>query len=67
MFFIGEGGVDVLTPDSKHVKIKLSKLDYIGEQALLNKVTRNASCIANTFCLTYVLKKADFDELMEHN
>jgi CRP-like cAMP-binding protein len=40
MFFIAEGSVDVLTPDNKHVKIKLGKKDYIGELALLNKITR---------------------------
>jgi CRP-like cAMP-binding protein len=49
MFFIAEGSVDVLTADSKLVKIKLNKNDYIGEVALLNKVTRQCSVIANTF------------------
>jgi len=45
----------------------LSKGDCFGEQALLDKTTRNASAIALSPCTLYSLSHEDFDHVVNYN
>lgn len=45
----------------------LSKGDCFGEQALLDKTTRNASAIALSPCTLYSLSHEDFDHAVSYN
>jgi CRP-like cAMP-binding protein len=65
MFFIVEGAVDILTPESTGINHSIEKGNFVGELALLNKVKRTCSVMAKTFWLLYVLQKEDFDRILE--
>lgn len=65
MFFIIEGSVDILTPDSKKVANKLGPGNYVGEMVLMCDMKHTCSVVANTFCLMYLLKNEDFETILE--
>jgi signal-transduction protein with cAMP-binding, CBS, and nucleotidyltransferase domain len=67
MFLIIEGSVDILTPGGKDVSHKLHKGECFGELALVNKIRRTVSVVASNYCVLYVLKKEDFDKIIEHH
>jgi CRP-like cAMP-binding protein len=65
MFFIVEGAVDILNPESTGINHSIDKGNFVGELALLNKVKRSCSVIAKSFCLLYVLSKEDLDSILQ--
>jgi CRP-like cAMP-binding protein len=67
MYFLIEGRLNVLTPDSKKVATVLERGSYVGEMALINESERVCSVIADRFSLLYMLKKEDFNSIMNSN
>ncbi|OUR94132.1 hypothetical protein A9Q84_17635 [Halobacteriovorax marinus] len=64
MFMIGHGTVEVIFKDGT-VVASLHEGQIFGEAALLRETTRNADVRAQTYCDLYILKKADFLEIIE--
>jgi len=64
MFMIGHGTVDVIFKDGT-VVASLHEGQIFGEAALLRETTRNADVRAQNYCDLYILKKADFLEIIK--
>jgi CRP-like cAMP-binding protein len=65
-FFIIEGGTILVTsPDKQVVYASLGNGDYIGESCLLKVAKRTASAHARDYSDTYVLKKEDFEKVVD--
>ena len=65
MYFITVGSVDILSPDNNKIVKVLQKGEYFGEMALLNDSKRMCSVISNCLSLLYLLKKAEFIEIIK--
>ncbi len=46
---------------------EISKADFLGEMALVSEVPRNASAKTLTDCEVFIIKKEDFNNLMNTN
>jgi len=65
-FFIIESGTILVTsPDKQTVYATLGNGDYIGESCLLKVAKRTASAHARDYSDTYVLKKEDFEKVVD--
>lgn len=65
-FFIIESGMILVTSKDKSiVYANLKNGNYIGESCLLKVVERTASAHARDYSETYVLKKSDFENVVE--
>jgi voltage-gated potassium channel len=65
MYFIGQGSVNVISENESTILATLKEGDYLGEIALIKKVTRTRSVKANDYCFLYALEKKNFDTLLE--
>jgi CRP-like cAMP-binding protein len=65
-FFIIESGIILVTSkDKQTVYANLKHGNYIGESCLLKVVERTASAHARDYSETYVLKKTDFENVVD--
>ena len=64
MFFIVEGELTIFAPDNKTVAETLTKGNFVGEMALLNKSKRKCNVFASTYCLLYTLNRGDFEDIL---
>jgi CPA1 family monovalent cation:H+ antiporter len=64
MYFISSGTLEVKLDQGD---VQLNNGDYFGELSLLRAQPRNADVVANGFCDLLILRKRDFDRLLEEN
>jgi CPA1 family monovalent cation:H+ antiporter len=64
MYFISSGTLEVKL---EHGDVQLNNGDFFGELSLLQTAPRNADVVANGFCDLLLLRKKDFDRLLEEN
>ncbi len=64
IYFISSGTVNVLADDNTTVLATLKEGDYFGEIALIKKVTRTRTVVADYYCNLYALDKTNFDLLL---
>ena len=65
MYFINTGVVEVF-PDDGRFRVLKSVGDFFGEISLLQKTPRNANVRAITKCNIYVMKRKDYEEVMQY-
>lgn len=64
MYFISSGTLEVKLEQGD---IQLNNGDFFGELSLLRAEPRNADVVANGFCDLLLLRKKDFDRLLDEN
>lgn len=68
LYFIGKGEVEILleTEDgAERILGYLEEGEYFGEISFLRRVPRTATCRACTNCELHILRRQDFDHLMD--
>ena len=65
MYFINTGVVEVF-PNDRRFRILKSVGDFFGEVSLLQKTPRSANVRAITKCNIYVMKRVDYEEVMQY-
>lgn len=65
MYFIATGAVEILLPNAK--PIELGTGQFFGEMSLITGEPRSADAISQGYSTLLMLRKNDFDNLMERN
>ena len=64
VFFIASGAVEVILPGRR---VRLGSGEFFGELALLSGQPRQSDVVALTYCQFLLLRRADFERLMNAN
>jgi len=67
MYFISRGSVEVIAPDGRTLRARLSAGDFFGEIALLYGTPRTATVRALEYCDLYRLEKELFDRVLTNH
>jgi signal-transduction protein with cAMP-binding, CBS, and nucleotidyltransferase domain len=67
MYFIIEGGLDVINPNSGDLDYRIGNNGFIGELGVLTEVRRYSSAIAHMYSLISILTKEDFEYALSTN
>jgi hypothetical protein len=67
VFFVIQGGLDVLDPEIGDLDYRVENGGHIGELGLLTEVRRYTSAVSHTYTLISILSKEDFDGAISTN
>ena len=65
MYFVIEGTVNVMSPNERQIVAQLGSGTRFGELAMVIETRRSSSCIAEDFCLLFILKKQVLDHILK--